>query len=108
MRLLRATMLALLVLGTMVRPVLGVISELHTIEHAALASGTDSQGNGLDPDHTLGVHGLLHHSCGSTDSTLPASPSLTALPPATAVLPRLTTIPPRGAYIDLPFRPPTA
>lgn len=108
MRLLRATMLALLVLGIMVRPVLGVIGELHVIEHASLASGTDSQGNGLDPDHALGVHGLLHQGCGNADSTLPASLDLTALPLAPAVLPFPATAPPGGAYVDLPFRPPIA
>lgn len=108
MKLLRAAMLALLVLGIMVRPMLEMIGELHAVEHAALIGDNDPQGNQLDPDHTMGTHGLLHQSSGNADSTLPAPLSLTAPPSTPVVLPVHTARAPGGAYITLPFRPPIA
>ena len=77
-RLLRASVLALLVLGLMIKPVLSQISELHAAEHAVAADvhghdhGADSTDDGGDPeqdDHTSGAHCLMHQVGGSTTLT---------------------------------------
>lgn len=67
---LRTLLLVLVALGVLIQPALAVASELHSIDHAAVTDGgdgheghrhlEDGQPEGDDPDHTLGLHGLMH------------------------------------------------
>lgn len=119
-RLLHTSLLVLLVLGAMVRPMLNQISELHSTEHAVLADAdghTHEHGQdhdpgdhdpSTDPDHTKGTHGLLHHADSHASAgfwtawTHPASPPRDAL-----LLPARTSFVP-SLRLTSPFRPPIA
>jgi|CXWL01.1.fsa_nt_gi hypothetical protein len=111
--LLRAGMLALLMLGVVIKPVLGSLCDVHILSDALLAAGhATADGKALhqnDRDHARGAHESLHEdNSGSAYADIvaviivPAGP-ITASPlyPAPAVV-----WPPAPAAVDL--RPPIA
>ena len=119
-RLLRSSLLALLVLGLVAMPVMHVMCEVHSIEHAVLASldphGVHFEGDKDDPGdrgqsgekHTHGADGIWN--LGGGPSSAPVAPVFAlallqlphvALPPMEAV-----SIDPHAA--SSPFRPPIA
>ncbi|TAK38647.1 MAG: hypothetical protein EPO30_03735 [Lysobacteraceae bacterium] len=122
-RFLRATLLVLLALGVVVNPLLGAVSELHGVEHAATADVVDDHGHGHahptgtdhrggipepDADHSLGSHGLLHQGAGVT-AALPEV--LSVLPSDAPAQTRIAVPEPPHLPDDLaslPFRPPIA
>lgn len=130
-RALRASFLAVLVLGLMIKPVLAQLSDLHAVEHSVATAidahghdhgesnhghgddhrlndvGADQRGDG--DEHSTGAHGLMHQSSGST--------TLTGLVPALSVPVVFAHMPdlplPASARISSqfptnPFRPPIA
>ncbi len=119
-RLLRASFLALLVLGLMIKPILGQLSALHAAEHAVAVAadahghdhGVDGTGEGRDPeqdDHTSGAHGLMHQSGGST--TLTGLAASMSVPMVYARMPDLPIPDAIGVPHEVPsspFRPPIA
>ncbi len=73
---LRASFLALLVLGLMITPVLTQLGELHAAEHAELAADLRDHEHGADheddpdrDDNNAGAHSLLHFTCGASSLT---------------------------------------
>lgn len=116
--LLRMSMLVLLMLGVVGRPLLNEIAKLHAIEHAALTA--ESHGHAHDdptlpdpdsdpdPDHSQGGHALMHQADFSASSNLPPSiATRIAMPPSIAVpVLQLGEFPQRPA--GSPFRPPIA
>lgn len=119
-RLLRASFLALLVLGLMIKPVLAQLSALHAAEHAVAvaadahghdhgADGTDDDGDPEQDDHTNGAHGLMHQSGGST--TLTGLAASMFVPMVYARMPDLPIPDAIGVPHEVPsspFRPPIA
>ena len=121
-RLLRTSLLVLLVLGMVVSPVLAAVGEVHDMEHAAMADrhdahdhahATDSnhhdhRDGAVDPDHATGGHGLMHQAGGVSvtlpDATLAISMQLASEP----LLPELGRSRLPGDSPSLPFRPPIA
>jgi hypothetical protein len=112
---LRASLLVLLVLGVVIKPVLNQIGEFHAVEHALLA---DADGHGHDhdddhddepgQDHTDGAHGLMHQaSVGAAADILPTLALLPALPPDLVAPTRHAAAVPRP-HPNTPFRPPIA
>lgn len=125
-RLLRASLLAMLVLGLMIHPVLSGLSELHASEHALALerhaddfadSRTDSHGDlhGHMPhhdrmphpddttptdDHASGSHGLMHQPCGHASLDLVGA---IGIPSAV----RLTANPPDPVRSGRPQPPPS-
>jgi uncharacterized protein involved in copper resistance len=112
-RLFRASLLALLVLGMMIRPVLSGLSEGHAAEHAAAAMHMDGPGHPHDhapdshtdgdapaEDHTSGTHGLMHQPGGYTTFDLVAG---IEVPPAL----RHSQSPLNLARSGLPQQPPS-
>ncbi|HBK47414.1 MAG TPA: hypothetical protein DDZ67_13470 [Xanthomonadaceae bacterium] len=112
LRLLRASLLALLVLGVMVRPVLNQVGELHQIEHMAAEVAEHGHAHpGQDapdpaPDHMKGAHGLMHQ----TDAGFSADvwpiwnlPSA-VLPESVLPMAKLAAVPLQR--LTTPFRPP--
>lgn len=123
--LLRTTMMVLLVLGVLVRPVLVQISEAHAAEHAALATADHSHGGDhghdhddgdpelpsqdLPPlDHTQGTHGLMHFGDSGSATNIPALLALTLQSPPQGDLPMPDIGPRRSQAPSNPFRPPIA
>ena len=120
-RLLRASFLALLVLGLMIKPVLAQLSELHVAEHAMAVtadahdhghdsgSDTDNGGSPEEDDHATGAHGLMHQSGGSTTLTVPfASISVPMVYARMPDLPIPDAIGVPHEVLSSPFRPPIA
>ncbi|HEY1137034.1 MAG TPA: hypothetical protein VGE64_06045 [Xanthomonadaceae bacterium] len=121
-RLLRASLLALLVLGLMIRPVLSGLSETHAAEHAmAIGEHADDHGHphdhapnshadddAADEDHTSGTHGLMHQPGGHTTLELAVEISVPPAPRHALLLPDLarTGLPQQPP--STPFRPPIA
>ena len=118
-RLLRASCLALLVLGLMIKPVLAELGEFHAAEHTVAADahghGHDSDGDtegGCSPDrddHATGAHGLMHQSGGST--TLTGLVHGMSVPRVYARMPDLPIPDAIGVPHEVPsspFRPPIA
>jgi hypothetical protein len=126
-RFLRASLLALLVLGLIVQPMLTRLSETHEAEHAlGLDEHRDGHGHPHDDphnhphdlaqhphqdegapsedapgeDHTSGIHGLMHQPGGY--STLEWIVGI-AIPPA----PRHVQSPPDRVRCGLPRQPPS-
>jgi hypothetical protein len=127
-RFLRASLLALLVLGLIIQPMLTRLSETHEAEHAMgldehadghghphdhphdLAQhphqGEDAPGEGAKgedvpgEDHTSGIHGLMHQPGGY--STLEWIVGI-AIPPG----PRHVQSPPDRVRCGLPLQPPS-
>jgi len=114
--LLRASLLALLVLGLAVNPTLTFVGELHGADHtrAVNAVGHHHDEAGLhddapDTDHTEGAHGLLHQSSGGgsfSDSV--AVIKLPAVPYEPVVIALPTPLPVPLQHVTGPFRPPIA
>lgn len=128
---LRASLLALLVLGLIIKPVLSQISDLHSVEHAALAMASEHDGDHdhghehhhdhdhgapegspkADPDEERGkgAHGLMHQ-VGVGGASLDIASSLLVVPviPPTTVLPMPKTSSVPLQNLATPFRPPIA
>lgn len=125
--LLRASLLVLLVVGVIVRPMLNQISELHSFEHAALADvnahGHDHDGHGhdhaadhsdpapdqppcTDPDHAKGAHGLMHQADTGPSASLAGLPVQFGHPMRAGklLMPAAGPLPPQ--IPSSPFRPP--
>lgn len=119
---LRASFLALLVLGLMIKPVLAQLSELHGIEHAIAAASegfdhdhdhehdSDDTDAGVDPESDLtDTHSLMHQCSGAT-SMIGLLPSF-SLAMSYARLPELplpNAIGVPHTIASNPFRPPIA
>jgi len=123
-RFLRAGLLALLVLGLAVKPVLTTISSAHAVEHA-LAAQADAMDHALDHDHVpsagehhdnqpehghaSGVHGLMHLSaCADTPANAFAVLELPAAFYPRVEIPLPATVAMSAAVLGSPFRPPIA
>jgi uncharacterized protein involved in copper resistance len=120
--LLRASLLALLVLGLMIRPVLSGLSETHAAEHAMAidehadghghphnhAPAPHGDGDAPDEDHTSGIHGLMHQPGGHTTLELAVEIRVPPAPRHALLLPDLarTGLPQQPP--SNPFRPPIA
>ena len=117
---LRASLLVLLVLGLVIKPVLNQIGELHSIEHAALADadghghehGHDHEDGGQDDepgqDHTKGAHGLMHQAnLGASSDALPVL-AIQPLPSFSLALPIPDCSAAPRQFAATPFRPPIA
>ena len=121
-RLLRASLLALLVLGLMIRPMLTSLSETHAAEHAM---GVDEHADGhghphdhtQDPhpdddaqgdDHTSGIHGLMHQSGGHSTLELAVGIEIPPAPRHIQSLPNLAQSGLPQQPPSSPFRPPIA
>ncbi len=118
----RVSSLALLVLGLALNPVLDLAGQLHAFDHALAAQSdghdhdhdheqADDSGSGEDPapDHSSGVHGLMHQASGG--SALSVNTALAFLPEVPFELVALPVLlPPRVPLqqISVPFRPPIA
>lgn len=120
-RFLRTALLLLLMLGMAAGPALAAVGELHGLEHSAMAAGAAAyahshpdgsdhhhSGDDVDPDHTAGAHGFMHHA-GGVPETLPeaASGLLMQLPRESRQLEFGKAHRP-GDSPKLPFRPPIA
>ncbi len=122
---LRVSMLTLLVLGIAIRPMLQFVGESHASAHAAAAqvdahphahdeSHDEGDHDGLPgddpvPDHTSGVHGLMHQ--GNGGGAFSVNTFVMALPEvAFELLAAPLLAPPRAPLqlIEGPFRPPIA
>lgn len=115
--LMRASLLVLLALGLLTKPVLSAVSEIHTLAHPELITA-DDHGHSHDvqtddderkADHTQGSHGLMHqagpggafdHSTARLDVPMAA--------PYAALLPAANPRPRSSARLTSPFRPPIA
>lgn len=119
--LLRASLLALLVLGIVIKPILASAFELHTADHALSvqdndpdhdpSEGVDHDLPGIDgergQDHTQGVHGLLHEGkCGGAYSDTVVALSLPLAPYQATLIPLPVISPVSLQHIAGPFRPP--
>jgi hypothetical protein len=113
---LRASLLLLLVLGLVVRPVLNHVGELHGIEHAATAAaehghahpGDDSHVSDHDSDHTKGTHGLLHQADAGAAAGILIDFGVSALHMPKAKAPSLEFLAEPRRLPSTPFRPPIA
>ncbi len=115
-KLLRTSLLALLVLGLAVNPALAFVGELHGADHALLveADGHHHDDAGLHDDapgsdHTDGTHGLLHQSSSGgafTDCVAVIALPAAAFGPVVFALPATTSAPLQ--HLTGPFRPPIA
>lgn len=121
--LLRAALHLLLVTGLVAGPALAAASELHGIEHAALAAeghghahaadgdpphGDPHDGDSGDPDHATGAHGLVHQ-IGSLPVAMPCDGIWVSTPPVCAQrIPEFHHCHLPGNSPSLPFRPPIA
>lgn len=119
---LRASLLALLVLGIVIKPILASAFELHTADHALSAQGDggndrpdaddhDQSGNDGGPgqDHAQGAHGLLHESkCGGAYSDTVAALKLPLAPYQATVIPYFDSSPVASHHVTGQFRPPIA
>lgn len=115
LRFLRLSALLLLVLSLLARPMLEQMGDAHAVEHAVLAAADAGHDHdhpdhdpAQDPDHTKGLHGLMHPAeCGTTAALSPTWGMALANPPA-ASPPWPDTATPRRATPATPFRPPIA
>lgn len=136
--LLRASLLVLLVVGVIVRPMLNQISELHSVEHAVLADvaahGHDHDGHGhdhpaehpgdqpgddlgdrspdqlpcTDLDHAKGAHGLMHQADTGPSASLAGLPAQFGHPMRAGKLLMPAAGPLPPQIPSSPFRPPIA
>ena len=118
-RFLRASLLTLLVLGLLAKPVVLFMCEVHSIEHARIAAadphGIHFEGDRDDPGdngqsgskHTHGANGVWQLSVATFASVVPDLTAGIVLMPRVALPPlRATAIEPRAP--TNPFRPPIA
>ncbi|MEO6301200.1 MAG: hypothetical protein ABIO62_16370 [Paracoccaceae bacterium] len=112
--LLHASLMALLVLGMVLRPVLDVSAEINLAEHAVQfhAEGMVADANSTDCIADARVdkaHGLVHQDGSSfvcADLVQPLDLPLVVFGPVLAREPALTRVP--AHHPATPFRPPTA
>jgi len=121
--LLRASLLALLVLGIVIKPVLSAAFELHAFDHAVSthvddhghdqAGADDREASGLDDQpgqgEAQGLHSLLHegnYSGAYTDSIVVLS--LPVVPYDAMAIPLPDASPVSLQHLTGPFRPPIA
>lgn len=113
--LMRASLLAMLLLGILVKPTLIHISDLHAAEHAVLAEAqhahsdhddADHAGHPADDGHTNGPHGLMHQAdTGGSSIPLFSLTSAAVLPPDPMLgMPDYAVVPRQRS--TSPFRPP--
>ena len=120
---LRASLLALVALGIVIKPMMASDFELHSVDHelAVQAHGHDHQASSahdIDPsapagdvgqDHVQGSHGLLHESkCGGAYSDSVVALSLPLAPHLATVVATPAASPVALQHIPGPFRPPIA
>jgi hypothetical protein len=123
-RRLRTALLVLLVLGMVVSPTLAAVGELHGADHALAATGDDAHGHthpaddvhhdhgdggdGSDPGHATGGHGLMHQGA-SLSVTMPDEPpAVSGVALGEPLLPEFRRLQLPGDSPNLPFRPPIA
>ncbi len=119
-RLLRASLLAVLVLGLVAMPVMHVMCEVHSIQHALLAAqdphGVHFEGDKDDPGD-MGQSGAKHTHGADGIWNLGGGPSFAPVAPVFALtlleLPHVALPPMEAPSIDpqatgSPFRPPIA
>jgi hypothetical protein len=109
--LLRAGLLALLVLGIFARPMLEQLGSVHAIGHAEVNAGDGHhhhEGDEPDEDHGSGLHGLMHHGCMGASADLASTQTVLpqAIPLRTLPLPDIPVV--RAHALSSPFRPPIA
>lgn len=114
---LRTSLLVLLALGLLTKPVLTAISEIHTLAHPELIAA-DDHGHSHDvqtddderkADHTQGSHGLMHQAgAGGAFDHSTARLDLPMAVPNASLLPAANPRPPSQARLTSPFRPPIA
>lgn len=113
---LRTSLLVLLVLGVIVRPVLAHIGALHAAEHAVLADA-DGHGHTHDDDHddepgtdhTQGAHGLMHQAgSGGASCEMMAMIVLPAVYECDEILSSVDISRVPAHRFVTPFRPPIA
>lgn len=127
-RLLRASLLVLLVLGLMIRPVLTGLSEGHAAEHAMSVDLHEEEhqddhhddhahphdqvphadGDAPGNDHASGTHGLMHQPGGHTTLELTAAIEVPPAPRHGQALPNLARPGLPKQPPSNPFRPPIA
>jgi hypothetical protein len=119
-RLLRSSVLALLVLGLVAMPLMHVMCEVHSIEHAMLASldphGVHFEGDKDDPGdhgqsgakHTHGVDGLWNQGGGPSFAPVARVFSVALLERPHVALPPMAVSPVDPHAATSPFRPPIA
>jgi hypothetical protein len=128
LRFLRLSALMLLVLSLMARPVVEQLGGTHEVEHAVLAAADAGHGHGHpgsgpiddhghahadpdpagDPDHTRGLHGLMHQAeCGATAAVSSSWALALAIRPAESP-PVPEPLAPHSSIPASPFRPPIA
>lgn len=115
--LLRTSLLVLLALGLLTKPVLTAISGVHSVAHPEIAAvdghghSHDIQQDGEDPmeDHAQGSHGLMHQTgAGGAFDHGTARLDLPTAVQVASLLPPANQRPPSKARLTSPFRPPIA
>lgn len=115
--LLRASLLVLLALGLLTRPVLTAISGVHAVAHPELAA-VDDHGHSHDiqqddedrrDNHAQGSHGLMHQAgAGGAFDHSTARLDLPTAVHVASLLPPASQRPPSKPRLTSPFRPPIA
>lgn len=105
---LRASLLALLVLGTLVRPMLALACEIHAaaFAHAAQPHVHDHEAGTAGSEEGHGVHESLNLAGLAAPVDLASPMSVPPLGFAAQVLPSAPTVPLAAHYALAPFRPP--
>lgn len=112
---LRASLLALLVMGVALKPMLASVCEMHVLGHtlAVQAHGHDhaesKPEHAIDHDHARGAHGLLHED---DSGSAYADIMFVVVLPTVSFEPLLVSLPAASPvplkHISGPFRPPIA
>jgi|GEM_PF-2502246 len=117
LRFLRLSALMLLVLSIMARPMVEQMGGIHEVEHAVLAAADAEHGHGhdhadhdpaSDPNHTKGVHGLMHQAESGAAAPLWSAWALALASPPADAPPLPESVAPRLGVPATPFRPPIA
>lgn len=118
----RLFLVAAVVCGLLLQPVIAALGELHAIEHATALEGSDHHGHGADGDHghsaltvssddarhgSSGLHGLMHAYAGIGAAALLDAPSFVGAGPKGSDPPQARPDPGQIAlHPNSPFRPP--
>ena len=107
---LRVSLLALLALGTLLRPMLALACELHAVAfaHAAQPHVHEHEAGPVDAEAAHGVHESLNLAGLAAPADLASPLTVPALGFATQPLPPLAAPPLPAHYALAPFRPPIA